>query len=107
LALHALGTRARNRVWTSEATLWADVVRTSPGNARGLMNFALTAMRGGRHVEARALLDSASRLSPNYSLIHVNMAIVAEAQGDSAAALSSFLRAIAIDPQSSAARRHY
>ncbi len=107
LALHALGTHARNRVWTSEATLWADVVRTSPGNARGLMNFALTAMRGARYAEARALLDSASRLAPGYPLIYVNMAIAADAQGDTAFASSSFQRAIAIDPRNADARRYY
>ena len=87
LMLHAVGTHARNRVWTSEATLWADVVRTSPGNARGLMNFALTAMRGARYAEARALLDSAARLAPGYPLIYVNMAIAADAQGDTTAAV--------------------
>lgn len=107
LALHAVGTHTRNRVWTNEATLWADVVRTSPANARGLMNFALTAMRGARYVEARALLDSAARLAPRYPLIYVNMAIAADAQGDSAAASSSFRHAIAIDPRSADARRYY
>jgi tetratricopeptide (TPR) repeat protein len=107
LAAHAFGTHARNRVWTNEATLWADVVRTSPGNARGLMNFALTAMRTARFAEARALLDSASRLAPGYPLIYVNMAITADAQGDTAGASASFRRAITIDERNADARRFH
>jgi protein O-mannosyl-transferase len=107
LAVHAAGTHARNRVWISEASLWADVARTSPGNARGLMNLALTNMRQARYVEARALLDSAARLAPTYPLIYVNMAIAADAQGDTATAAASFRRAISIDPRSAEARRYY
>lgn len=107
LSAHAAGTHARNRVWTNEATLWADVVRTSPGNARGLMNFALTAMHAARYSEARGLLDSASRLAPNYPLVYVNMAIAAEAQGDTAAASSNFRRALAIDPRNADALHYF
>lgn len=107
LLIHAAGTRARNRVWASEATLWADVVRTSPGNARGLMNYALTAMRQARYVEARALLDSAARLAPSYPLIFVNMGIAADAQGDTTTAAASFLRALALEPGSVDAHRYY
>ena len=107
LSLHVAGTRTRSRVWATEATLWADVVRTSPGNARGLMNFALIAMRGARFGEARALLDSAARLAPGYPLIYVNMAITEDAQGDSTAAFASFQHAIALDQRSADVHRYY
>ena len=107
LAAHAAGTHARNRVWATDASLWADVVRTSPGNARGLMNYGLTAMRDGRYVEARAVFDSAARLAPTYPLIHVNLGIVAGAQGDTAVAEASFRRALALDPASAEAHRFY
>src|SRR5439155_14597579 len=36
LSFHAIGTHARNRVWLSEETLWADVASKSPSNGRGL-----------------------------------------------------------------------
>jgi Flp pilus assembly protein TadD len=107
LLAHAAGTHLRNRVWATEATLWADVVRTSPGNARGLMNYALTAMREARYIEARALLDSAARLAPNYPLVFVNMGIAADAQGDTAAAAASFHRALALDSTGADPHRYY
>lgn len=103
----AIGTHLRNRVWATDATLWADVVRQSPGNARGLMNFGLTAMRDGRYVEARALFDSASRLAPKYALLYVNLGIVSGAQGDSAAAEANFLRAIELSPATGSTHRFY
>jgi Tfp pilus assembly protein PilF len=107
LTLHAANTRARNRIWFSEASLWSDVARQSPGNARGLMNLALTSMHSARYVQARALLDSAARLAPNYPLIYVNMAIAADAQGDTATALASFRRAVSLDPRSADVHRYY
>lgn len=107
LSAHAFGTHLRNRVWRSEATLWADVARTSPGNARGLMNYALTVMRGGRFVEARALLDSAALLAPSYPLVYVNIAIAANAQGDTMSALAAFRRALALDPGGADAHHYY
>jgi tetratricopeptide (TPR) repeat protein len=107
LLAHAAGTRARNRVWATEATLWADVVRTSPGNARGLMNYALTAMREARYVEARAMLDSAARLAPDYPLVFVNLGVAASGAGDTAAAAASFLHALALDSTGVDAHRYY
>ncbi|HEX3157002.1 MAG TPA: tetratricopeptide repeat protein [Gemmatimonadaceae bacterium] len=107
LVAHAVGTRARSRVWATDASLWANVVRVSPGNARGLMNYGLTAMRGGRYGEARTLFDSAARLAPAYPLIHVNLGIVTAAQGDTAAAEASFHRALALAPGHADAHRFY
>jgi tetratricopeptide (TPR) repeat protein len=107
LVAHTLGTRERSRVWATDASLWASVVRESPGNARGLMNYGLTAMGDGRFVEARALFDSAARLAPTYPLVFVNRGIAAGAQGDSAAAEADFQRALELDPASADAHRYY
>jgi Tfp pilus assembly protein PilF len=103
----AAATHARNGVWATEATLWADVVRASPANGRGLMNYGLTAMRAGRYGEARVMFDSAARLSPGYSLVYVNRAIAADAQDDSVAAESDFRRALELAPDDADAHRYY
>ncbi|MBP2680086.1 MAG: tetratricopeptide repeat protein [Deltaproteobacteria bacterium] len=47
LAAYAYGTTQRNEVWRSEETLWRDVVRKSPENGRGLMNYGLALMGKG------------------------------------------------------------
>jgi Tfp pilus assembly protein PilF len=107
LVSHAVGTRARNAVWATDASLWADVIRTSPGNGRGLMNFGLTAMGAGRYAEARALFDSAARLAPAYPLVYVNRAIATGALGDSVAAEEDFRRALALAPADADAHRFY
>jgi Flp pilus assembly protein TadD len=107
LVAHATFTRERNRVWATGATLWADVVRTSPGNGRGLMNYGLTAMRVGRLAEARVMFDSAARLTPNYALVYINRALVADAQGDTAAAEADFVRALSLPGDDAESHRYY
>ena len=107
LVAHAVGTRARNRVWATDASLWSDVVRQSPANGRGLMNYGLTAMRTGRYGEAIVMFDSAARLAPAYPLVYVNRAIAEDAQGDSAAAAADLLHAIALSPADADAHRYY
>lgn len=106
MVAHAEATRERGRVWATEATLWADVVRASPANGRGLMNYGLTAMHAGRYAEARVMFDSAARLTPTYPLVYVNRAIVEDAMGDGAAE-ADFLHAIALSPGDADARRFY
>ena len=107
LIAHAGATHARNEVWATDATLWADVVRASPANGRGLMNYGLTAMRVGRYAEARVMFDSAARLSPAYPLVYVNRAIAADAQADSVGAESDFRRALTLAPDDADAHRYY
>lgn len=107
LVAHAAATHARNQTWATEATLWADVVRASPANGRGLMNYGLTAMRAGRYAEARVMFDSAAKLSPGYALVYVNRAIAADAQGDAANATADFARALELSPNDADAHRYY
>jgi hypothetical protein len=47
LACYGQGAWRRNRVWSSEETLWKDVTQKSPRNGRGLMNYGLTLMAKG------------------------------------------------------------
>jgi tetratricopeptide (TPR) repeat protein len=107
LVAHAAATHARNRVWRDDESLWADVVRKSPLNGRGLMNYGLTKMRTGRYEEARALFLRALARTPSYPVLHVNLAIVTDAMGRSEEAEASYLRALELAPGEVAAHRYY
>ncbi len=73
---HAAGTHARNRVWRSEETLWLDVTRKSPDNARGLMNYGVALMGRGQYAEAKSYFERSLALTPRYGYTHINLAIV-------------------------------
>ena len=107
LLAHAVGTHQRNRAWRSEETLWADVVRKSPANGRGKMNYGLTQMERGRYARARELFLEAEKLTPNYGTLEVNLAIVENALGNPAAADSHFTLALTLNPQHPPPHRYY
>ena len=79
---HAYGAHQRNKVWENEETLWYDVVHKSPLNGRGLMNYGLSQMRKGNYPVAKEYFEKALVLSPYYSLLHINLAILYGATGD-------------------------
>lgn len=94
-----MGTAIRNRVWTTDETLWADAVAKSPGNARAWMNYGLTQMSRGRYVEAQRHFRRAAAITPNYSYLETNLGIVTVALGDTLGAEAHFRRAIALEPE--------
>jgi len=107
LAAHAIGTYRRNRVWLSEETLWADVVRKSPANGRGLMNYGLSQMQHGRYALAKDLFTRAQAFAPNYAVLEVNFGIVSDALQDGLAAERHFARALALDSNYAGAHLYY
>jgi hypothetical protein len=104
LAAHLLGTHARNEVWRSEDTLWADTVAKSPNNGRAWMNYGLTRMSRGDYAEAGRAFEHAATLTPNYWILEVNRGVLAGATGDDAAAERHFRRALELNPDANA---HY
>lgn len=78
---HAYGTKQRCKVWSSPETLWYDVTIKSPKNARGLMNYAVTKMKTAEYDTALSYIEKAKEISPNYSYIYINLAIIKAAQG--------------------------
>ncbi len=73
---YAYGAHRRNTVWRSEDTLWADDVAKSPRNGRGLMIYGLTRMNAGRYGDALQLFTEASRYTPNYPTLEINLGVV-------------------------------
>jgi tetratricopeptide (TPR) repeat protein len=102
LVAHGIGTHVRNEAWTTEETLWADVVGKAPGNGRAWMNYGLTQMARGRYGEAKECFRRAAQLTPNYSSLEINQGIAAAALGDQRAAERHFLRALELNPDHNA-----
>jgi len=96
LSGHAYSAHQRNKVWSSYESLWLDVVKKSPENGRGLMNYALSQMRKGNYPIAKEYFEKALVLSPNYSLIHINLGVLHNALNDPQGAEKYFKNAIAI-----------
>ncbi|MCG8554604.1 MAG: tetratricopeptide repeat protein [Proteobacteria bacterium] len=105
LSVHATGTQARNRVWHSDASLWADVVAKSPRNGRALMNYGLTKMRTGKFEEALRLFERAQTFRPDYGILEINLAICKSALGRRSEIEAHFRRALELD--SGYARGHF
>lgn len=68
LALYALGTLQRNKVWRTEETLWQDVTEKSPENGRGLMNYGLALMSQGRLYRRRKIFCESIGIDSKISL---------------------------------------
>ncbi|MEO5566923.1 MAG: tetratricopeptide repeat protein, partial [Gemmatimonadaceae bacterium] len=97
IAVHAVSTYQRNKVWRTSESLWADVTRKSPGNGRALMNYGLVFMRRGDLDEARRMFLRARERLPNYSVLETNLGVVEAALGNPTTAEPHFTRAIALD----------
>jgi tetratricopeptide (TPR) repeat protein len=97
----------RNEVWLSEETLWRDVTVKSPNNGRGWMNYGLTLMARSDYGQALACLERAQQLTPDYSLLEINLGIVKGALGRPADAESHFQRALTLAPNHPASHHYY
>jgi tetratricopeptide (TPR) repeat protein len=102
-----IGTRERNRVWSTEESLWHDVTIKSPNNGRGLMNYGLTQMQKGRYNVALGYFQRAMILNPNYYVLEINLGIATAAIGNAAEAERHFQRAIHLAPAEASARYFY
>jgi tetratricopeptide (TPR) repeat protein len=96
---HAIGTHARNRVWHTDESLWADVTQKSPRNGRAWMNYGLALMARGDYPRAKACFERALEFTPNYSTLEVNLAILNGAMGEPKAAEMHFRRALQLEPR--------
>jgi protein O-mannosyl-transferase len=107
LVAFAAGTRERNRVWSSEESLWHDVTIKSPNNGRGLMNYGSTQMGKGRYNVALDYFQRALVLNPNYHVLEINLGIATGAVGNAVEAQRHFQRAIELAPADASARYYY
>jgi tetratricopeptide (TPR) repeat protein len=104
---YAYGTYQRNIVWKTDESLWADVAEKSPKNGRGLMNYGLALMARGDYAGAEFYYTQALKYSPNYSYLHINMAILKDAVGKQDEAEAAFRKGIQFSRGSANARFYY
>ena len=95
LIAYGISTYQRNEVWHTEESLWYDVTVKSPANPRGLMNYGLAKM-GNRELEtAERYFTKALTITPYYYILHINLGVLKEAQGDTIKAETYFKNAVA------------
>jgi tetratricopeptide (TPR) repeat protein len=89
------GTVMRNRVWHSEQSLWADVVKKSPRKARGYFHLgqAYASRDPGR---ARELYERGLEIEPRHPAGHTNLGLLLLWGGNPQAALVHFRQALAL-----------
>ncbi|AXT58309.1 hypothetical protein D1815_22020 [Aquimarina sp. AD1] len=104
---HGYGTIQRNKVWNSIESIWLDVVVKSPKNGRGQMNYGLTQMQKGNYDIALNYFNKAYSLSPNYYVLHINLAILHAAKKDYSKAEEYFNSAIKLSTSSPSADYYY
>ncbi len=107
LSANGYATFQRNKVWKSEETLWHDVVLKSPRNGRGLMNYGNTLMAKGDYAGALDYFHRAQQLTPQYSVLLINLAIAEDATKQSVAAEQHFKDALRLAPASPDSYTYY
>ena len=93
----ALGvaTFARNEVYRSARTLWADTVAARDGNPRAHHNLGLALLAEGRRDEARQQFQRAVALQPTHAFAHFQLGVLAPSLPESE---RHFSAALAADP---------
>jgi tetratricopeptide (TPR) repeat protein len=107
LCANGYATFERNKVWKSEETLWRDVSVKSPRNPRGLMNYGNTLMAKGDFAGALDYFHRAQSISPQYSVLLINLAIAENAINQSALAEQHFKDALRLAPLSPDSYTYY
>jgi tetratricopeptide (TPR) repeat protein len=91
-------TYLRNNVWRSEVSLWEDVVRKSPMNARSYNGLGLAYQREEKLNKAVEAYLAGLRIYPAYALAHNGLGSVYFQQGKFREAIEQFDAAIALEP---------
>jgi len=89
VALTAL-TLARNRVWQSDATLWADAASKSPNKPRPLNNLGVALLTRGDPAEAIVWFRRAIRADPGYAKAYFNLGEALQKRGACAEAIPAY-----------------
>jgi Flp pilus assembly protein TadD len=100
LCASGYATYQRNKVWKDEESLWHDVVLKSPQNGRGLMNYGLALMARGDYQGALDYFHRAQVLTPQYSVLLINLAVAEDATKQTRLAEQHFQEALKLAPAS-------
>ena len=92
-------TVARNEVWSSELTLWSDVVAKSPRKSRPRDNLGLALAHRRREAEAVAQFREAVRFDPKNVRAWNNLGVALAKTGRRAESAAAFVAALHVDPE--------
>lgn len=95
---YGYGVYQRNKVWSTDETLWKDVTEKSPLNGRGWMNYGLCLMDKGDYDGADNAYKEALKTTPYYYILHINMGVLAEARGKNEEAEQDYKNALDYGP---------
>jgi len=99
IAANAYGVSRRNAVWHDEESLWSDVVKKSPLNGRGLMNYGVVEMGKGNYAVAKDYFTRAKAFTPTYNVLYLNLAVVAANLHEPVVAENNFKKCDCFRPQ--------
>ena len=88
-----------NRHWADSYSLWSNVARVRPGYWAGHYNAGLALLDAKRLDEAQPMLERAASLNKNEPNILAALGRSYDLQGRAAQAVTSFKRALEIDPE--------
>ncbi len=94
----ALWTLERNQVWSSNASLWRDVIAKSPGDPRGYSNLGSDFQDSERHAEALLWFERALEVDPDFDDAWRGLGGSLMALDRPQEALPNYERAVALDP---------
>jgi protein O-mannosyl-transferase len=89
---------SRNKIWKTDLSLWTDVIKNAPYNARGYNNRGLAKKNLGDKEGALQDYNRAIEITPEYSLAYNNRGNLKEKLGDREGALIDYNRTIEIKP---------
>jgi protein O-mannosyl-transferase len=91
-----MSSHVRNFVWSDEQVFWEDVVTKVPQRARAYNNLAVAHLVKNDVEKAVSLFEKAVEVDNFYGEPHVNLALIAQRQGNRAKAAEHYDKALAI-----------
>jgi Tfp pilus assembly protein PilF len=88
----------RNMAWKDEITLWQDVLRKNPSNARAYNNIGIAYESRENLEKAIQNYQSAVKIDPDYEKAHNNLGVVYQSKGLFQKAIPHYKTAIKINP---------
>ena len=89
----------RNRIWSSEETLFKSMIKTAPQSVQGYANLANFFMKNNRLDEAREAAEKGFKIYPDYSPLLNVIGAIAFKDNNYDLAKTAFSRAIELSPK--------
>ncbi len=96
--IYAGAAYSRNAVWSSDVSLWEDVVKKSPQKARGRINLGNAYKTRGMIDDAIREFDATVRLRPDSVKAHYNLGVALWTKGLVDKAVESYKEALRLNP---------